>query len=217
MGLVKTSHNSKITKETSMTLQQMGLKFHETKSERDFTTVYNRLKPSISYYLRELVPNQDDRNEVIATTFAKVWAKIHQYDPYWNFSTWVYRIARNEALLFFRSKKRTYSYEGMEEMGINMEAKSPTIDSAAFSTEEEHPIDLLHDLAVAEIGNLPEIYRKVLTLREIEKMKYEDIAEELGWKHNTVRTRIRKAREIVRVNLTKSAPELIKLYNQETA
>jgi RNA polymerase sigma-70 factor (ECF subfamily) len=210
----------KVTKknpqEKPMSLQEMGMKFFETRTERDFTVIYYRLKPSISYYLRELVPKQDDRNEVIATTFAKVWAKIHQYDPYWNFSTWVYRIARNEALLFFRSKKRTYSYEGMEEMGINMEAKSSTVDSAAFLTDEDDPIDVLHDLAVAEINNLPEIYRTVLSLREIDKKKYEEIAEELGWKHNTVRTRIRKARELVRVSLLKKEPELVKLYNQET-
>lgn len=214
MPLIKVT--KKNPEEKPMSLQEMGMKFFETRTERDFTAVYHRLKPSISYYLRELVPNQDDRNEVIATTFAKVWSKIHQYDPYWNFSTWVYRISRNEALLFFRSKKRTYSYEGMQEMGINMEAKSPTVDSGAFSTDEDNPIDVLHDLAVEEINNLPDIYRTVLTLREINKKKYEDIAEELGWKHNTVRTRIRKARELVRVNLLKKEPELVKLYNQET-
>lgn len=200
-----------------VSLQEMGLKFFETKSERDFTNVYNRLKPSISYYLRELVPNQDDRNEVIATTFAKVWSKIHQYDPYWNFSTWVYRIARNEALLFFRSKRKTYSYEGMQEMGINMEAKGETTESLAFSGDEDHPIDVLHDLAVAEIQNLPDVYRQVLTLREVSKMKYEDIADELGWKQNTVRTRIRKGRELLRESLIKSQPNLVKIYSEEYA
>lgn len=205
----------KETKQKTSSLQEMGLQFFKTRTDRDFTTVYHRLRPSISYYLRELVPSQDDRNEVIATTFSKVWSKIHQYDPYWNFSTWVYRIARNEALLFFRSKKKTYSYEGMEAMGINMEAKAASVNIDDAIQQEDNPIDILHDLAVAEILNLPEIYKTVLTLREIEKMKYEDIAEELGWKHNTVRTRIRKAREIVRTNLTKREPELIKMYNQE--
>ena len=196
-------------------LQEMGLTFFESKSEKDFTDVYHRLRPSISYYLRELVPNQDDRNEVIATAFAKVWQKIHQYDPYWNFSTWVYRIARNEALLFFRSKRKTYSYDAMSEMGINMEAKGPITESDAFTTDDDHPIDLLHDMAVEEIGNLPELYKTVLTLREIDKMKYGEIADQLGWKHNTVRTRIRKARELVKTNLLKKAPSLVKLYNQE--
>jgi RNA polymerase sigma-70 factor (ECF subfamily) len=194
-----------------MSLQEMGLRFFETRNENDFTRVYHRLKPSISYYLRELVPQHDDRNEVIATTFAKVWNKIEQYDPYWNFSTWVYRIARNEALLFHRGRKRTYSYEAMEEQGINLEKKSFYEEN--FDGDED-PVDSLYDQTVNAIDGLPEIYRTVLTLREIHKKKYEDIAEELGWKHNTVRTRIRKARELVRINLLKNNPELVKKYQE---
>lgn len=195
-----------------MSLQEMGLRFYESRQENDFTRVYHRLKPSISYYLRELVPQHDDRNEVIATTFAKVWNKIEQYDPYWNFSTWVYRIARNEALLFHRGRKRTYSYEAMEEQGINMEKRSVYYEDAF--DQEEDPIDTLYDQTVSAIDELPEVYRTVLTLREIQKKKYEDIAEELGWKHNTVGTRIRKARELVRLSLIKKNPELVKMYQE---
>jgi len=194
-----------------LSLQEMGMRFFETRTENDFTRVYHRLRPSISYYLRELVPQHDDRNEVIATTFSKVWSKIEQYDPYWNFSTWVYRIARNEALLFHRGRKRTYSYEAMEEQGINMEKKVSHDEQYDY---EDDPIDSLYDQAVNAIDQLPEIYKTVLTLREIQKKKYEDIAEELGWKHNTVRTRIRKARELVRANLTKNNSELVKKYQQ---
>lgn len=200
-------------KEKDLSLQEMGLRFFESRNEKDFTRVYNRLKPSISYYLRELVPQMDDRNEVIATTFSKVWNKIEQYDPYWNFSTWVYRIARNEALLFHRGRKKTYSYESMEEKGINMESKLNAYHESDYDFEED-PIDSLYDQAVSAIDTLPEIYKTVLTLREIQKKKYEEIAEELGWKHNTVRTRIRKARELVRINLVKSNPELVKKYQQ---
>ena len=205
----------KVTKknpqEKPMSLQEMGMKFYETRTEKEFTAVYHRLKPSISYYLRELVPNQDDRNEVIATTFAKVWAKIHQYDPYWNFSTWVYRIARNEALLFFRAKKKTYSYDAMEEMGINMEAKAGFVNPDIFE-EELSPSERLASSVLDEIYNLPEMYRTVLTLREVDKKKYEDIADELGWKLNTVRTRIHKARRIIRSEIQKKEPALLKHY-----
>jgi RNA polymerase sigma-70 factor (ECF subfamily) len=192
-------------------LQQIGLNFFHSKTERDFTTMYHRLKPGISMYLREMLPNIEEREEVIATTFAKVWSKIHQYDPYWNFSTWVYRIARNEALLYFRGRKKTYSYDAMEEMGINMEAKlgSYAIDDYEF---ELSPIEQLADAVLAEIHNLPEIYKTVLTLREIEKKKYEDIAEELGWKTNTVRTRIHKARRLIRSEISRKEPALLKMY-----
>ena len=194
-----------------MTLQEMGLQFYRTKGELDFTRVYHRLKPSIGFYLREMVPELDDRNEVIATTFSKVWDKIDQYDPYWNFSTWVYRIARNEALLFHRSKRRVFSFEGMEEQGINMEKKMVDTFHEDLIFQDD-PIDILHEKVIGEIGYLPAIYKTVLTLREIHKKKYDEIAKELGWKHNTVRTRIRKARELVRISLVRKDPELVKKY-----
>lgn len=194
-----------------LTLQQIGLNFFNTRSESDFNRVYYRMKPGISMYLRDMLPNYDDREEVIATTFAKVWNKIHQYDPYWNFSTWVYRIARNEALLFFRGRKKTYSYEAMEEMGINMEAKVGTyyIDDVE---DDITPAEKLADAVLTEIRNLPDMYRTVLTLREVEKKKYEDIADELGWKTNTVRTRIHKARRLIRAEIQKKEPALLKMY-----
>lgn len=200
-------------KKQTSSLQEMAIKFHESRKESDFTTLYYRLKPGISVYLREMVPNRDDREEIIATTFSKVWTKIHQYDPYWNFSTWVYRIARNEALLSFRSKRRTYSYDAMEEMGINMESKlenfNPNYFEEDFTTTEQ-----LHELVLNEINALPEMYKEVLNLREVEKKKYEDIAEELGWKLNTVRTRIHKARKLIRSEIEKKAPQLLKQYQE---
>ena len=194
-----------------LTLQQIGLAFSNSRSDRDFNRVYYRMKPGISIYLREMLPNHDDREEVIATTFAKVWGKIHQYDPYWNFSTWVYRIARNEALLFFRGRKKIYSYEAMEEMGINMEAKVGTYQIDEIE-EEVTPAEMLADVVLGEIYNLPDMYRTVLTLREVEKKKYEDIAQELGWKTNTVRTRIHKARRLIRAEIQKKEPALLKMY-----
>jgi RNA polymerase sigma-70 factor (ECF subfamily) len=200
-------------------LQELGLAFFNSRSEGDFNKLYYRMKPSINYYLRDILPASDDREEALANTFAKVWSKIHMYDPYWNFSTWIYRIARNEALLMHRHKRRNYSYEGMEERGVNMEAKSPVVmPRIDMDSVNLDAVDMLHDFAVDEISNLPELYRIVMEKREIEKKKYEDISTELGWKQNTVRTRIRKGRELLRKSLSEKYPELVKSYieQQET-
>jgi RNA polymerase sigma-70 factor (ECF subfamily) len=198
----------------TQTLQKIGLNFFESRTEKDFTTVYHRMKPGISMYLREMLPNMDDREEVIATTFAKVWSKIHQYDPYWNFSTWVYRIARNEALLFFRGKKKTYSYDAMKEMGINIDAKAGFEETEFSEDDFVSTTERLHDVVLEEINNLPEMYKEVLTLREVDKKKYEEIADDLGWKINTVRTRIHKARRLIRAEILKREPELLKKYQE---
>ncbi len=197
-------------KKENQSIQEMALAFVNTRSQSDFAKVYHRLLPGIHSYLRELVPDYDDRNEVVATTFAKVWSKIDQYDPYWNFSTWVYRIARNEALLLFRSRRKMNSYENMAERGVNMDVISGVCYQAG--SEEIDPIDHLFDMALEEIENLPETYRTVLTLREVQKKKYDEIADELGWNQNTVRTRIRKARELVRAGLAERDPEIVKKF-----
>lgn len=197
------------------TLQELGLQFSQNRTEKSFAAVYNRMKPGISMYLKERVPNFDDREEIIATTFAKVWSKIHQYDSYYHFSTWVYRIALNESRLFYRSKRKTYSYDAMEEMGINMEAKAgfTELDDPEFG--EATPAERLAEIILEEIENLPEMYKTVLTLREVEKKKYEEIAEELGWITNTVRTRIHKARRLIRSKIQDREPNLLKMYQEQ--
>jgi len=197
-------------------LQELGMAFYQTRSEADFNKVYLRMKSSVGYYIKDILPASADRDEALANTFAKVWSKIHMYDPYWNFSTWVYRIARNEALLMLRYKRRNYSLEAMEEKGVNMESRNAVeMPNLELNNSELPIIDVLFEHAVDAISKLPETYKVVMTMREIEKKKYEDISKELGWKQNTVRTRIRKGRELLRKDLLSNHPELVRQYSEQ--
>ena len=197
-------------------LQELGMAFYQSRNESDFNKVYLRMKSSVGYYIKDILPASSDRDEALANTFAKVWSKIHQYDPYWNFSTWVYRIARNEALLMLRYKRRNYSLEAMEEKGVNMESRTAVeMPSLELNSNDLPVIDILFEYAVKAIDHLPETYRTVMTMREIEKKKYEDISKELGWKQNTVRTRIRKGRELLRKSLLNEHPELVRQYSEQ--
>jgi RNA polymerase sigma-70 factor (ECF subfamily) len=80
--------------------------------------------------------------------------------------------------------------------------------------DEENPIELLHEMVLTEIYELPDCYKSVLTLREVEKKKYEEIATELNMKINTVRTRIHKARMIIRNRIAQKAPGLLKQFQE---
>jgi RNA polymerase sigma-70 factor (ECF subfamily) len=92
-----------------------------------------------------------------------------------------------------------------------MEAKAGFVNPDSYE-DDLSPSELLASSVLNEIYNLPEMYRTVLTLREVDKKKYEDIADELGWKLNTVRTRIHKARRIIRSEIQKKEPTLLKHY-----
>ena len=172
---------AKKEKAKELSLQQIGLNFYEDRTEKSFAALMNRLKPGLGKYVREKYGCDDyqTREAVLLNTFTNIWSKIEQYDPYYAFSTWAYRIARNEALLSKRYGKKNYSLDGMQEMGINMTAKYPSLvsepDYEFFEPTAEEEMDRLYKLVLDEIGNLPGVYSVVLTGQLIKKQKLDDI------------------------------------------
>lgn len=203
-----------------LSLQQIGLNFYNTRDEKTFRAIHDRLKPGLSKYVREKYGCEDyqTREAVLLNTFTNIWSKIEQYDPYYAFSTWSYRIARNEALLSKRYGKKNYSLEGMQEMGINMTSKYSglvsTPDYEFFEPTPEEEMDKLYKIVLQEIGNLPEKYRLVLTDYHIKNQKEHEIAKNLGWNLNTVKTRKRKGKALLINSVAKSHPELVEKFQK---
>jgi len=209
-----------MAKKKELSLQRIGLNFYEKRDDQSFTVLHNRLKPGLSKYVREKYGCDDfqTREAVLLKTFSNIWEKIDQYDSYYAFSTWAYRIARNEALLAKRYGKRNYSLEGMTEMGINMTSKYPgltsTPDYEFFEPTQEEEMDRLYKMVLKEIENLPGVYRIVLTSSLIKKKKEREIAAETGWPINTVKTRKRKAKSLVYEAIAETHPTLVEKYYQ---
>ena len=203
-----------------LSLQQIGLNFYNTRDEKTFRAIHDRLKPGLSKYVREKYGCEDyqTREAVLLNTFTNIWSKIEQYDPYYAFSTWSYRIARNEALLSKRYGKKNYSLEGMQEMGINMTSKYSVLvstpDYEFFEPTPEEEMDKLYKIVLQEIGNLPEKYRLVLTDYHIKNQKEHEIAKNLGWNLNTVKTRKRKGKALLINSVAKSHPELVEKFQK---
>jgi len=58
------------------------------------------MKPGMIYHAMNILKDEDSAEDVVSMAFTKIWTKIDQYNPYWNFSTWSYRIVRNEAIQY---------------------------------------------------------------------------------------------------------------------
>jgi len=103
-------------------------------------------------------------------------------------------------------------------MGINMTAKHSglvsTPDYEFFEPTMEEEMDRLYKLVLEEIGNLPGVYNIVLTSSLIKKQKETEIAAETGWPLNTVKTRKRKAKQLVYKAIAEKHPTLMKKYYQ---
>lgn len=139
-------------------------------------------------------------------TMSKIWQKIEQYDcERGNFSTWCYNIARNESLLLLKSRKKFVSTddESIEtlyncQMMANGDFYDLFDDPSLTFINGQNKIDELYESIIQEIRELPDLYKDIMIDREINGMKYKDIAEKYDIKKRSIATRIRRARNKIK-------------------
>jgi len=199
-------------------IQSIALDFLENRDDKTFRTLINRLKPGLISYTYKYVNNIDLCKEIVSKTFIAVWEKLDQYNTQYNFSTWVYAIAKNEALGQLRIQKRNVSHEKLTENHSKvLKFYSPvdTMDIEFIGPSGEELTICLYEKTIEEIESLEEPYRTVMIEREINNKRLQDIAADLEWNLSTVKTRLRKARKDVATTLREKHPELLEAYYEE--
>ena len=166
---------------------------------RAFTELWDTNISSLRSYIGSVFKQLDDFyiDDICSRSFEKAFRQIHNFDESKSkFSTWLTAIAHNTALDALESEQRSRSKmvsidspdAPVSMIGsIQEEGDSTVLDTIIKDADEEKMQKL--------IASLPELYRDVATKRLLEGASYKDIAEETGLELNTVRTRIRRARQ----------------------
>ncbi|VTR94947.1 rna polymerase sigma factor : RNA polymerase sigma factor OS=Blastopirellula marina DSM 3645 GN=DSM3645_09692 PE=3 SV=1: Sigma70_r2: Sigma70_r4_2 [Gemmata massiliana] len=137
-----------------------------------------------------LVLSPEDAADVVQDTFLSAYQALHTFKGDAEFFTWLYRIAFNTAISLKRKKKPSVSLEShTRETGLDPNDPSEYVKpSAAIErTEDERQLS-------DAIARLSTEHRDVLVLKDLEGMKYEEIAEVLGVPIGTIRSRLHRAR-----------------------
>ncbi len=137
-----------------------------------------------------LVHSYDDAADVVQDAFLSAFQSLHTFKGDAEFFTWLYRIAFNTAVSLKRKKRPALSLEAsVGETGIDPDDPSEYVKPgvALERTEDEQQLSL----AIARLS--PE-HRQVLLLKDIDGLKYEDIAELLAVPIGTIRSRLHRAR-----------------------
>jgi len=201
----------------TLSIQTIALNFLENKSNRNFSLLIKRLTPGLYSFAYNFVKDKDLANEVISQTFVAIWEKIDQYDTKYNFSTWAYAIAKNEALGILRNKNKNLSLDKYSENHsklLQLYTPVSTMNIECIGPKGEELTKMLYDVSISAINNLDEPYKTVMIERELNQRQLTDIANHLGWNLSTVKTRLRKARKDIAGVLQKNYPDLIEIYNQ---
>ena len=78
-----------------------------TGDDKAFARLLNRYKDAIYFMLLKMVNNRSDAEDLTLEAFGKAFKSLHQYSPTYAFSTWLFKIASNNCIDFFKEEKRS--------------------------------------------------------------------------------------------------------------
>ena len=139
------------------------------------------------YFVRRLLNDQDTAFDVLQTVWLNVYRRLRRLRSTGAFRVWLYRITHDAAVSELRRQKRRVPIETQGDIEIgDLEDEA---DESAFENAE-----LVH----LGLQRLSVDHRRVLTLRFLEDMKIDEIAEVLRCKQGTVKSRLYHARQLMR-------------------
>ncbi len=149
-----------------------------------------------------MLGNPDDAKDILQDTFMKVYDHLDKFRGDAKLSTWIYRIAMNEALMKIRREKG--KMVSIDTFRVS-EGETRALDIVDWA---ERPLDKLLTKELGEemdaaVGKLPEEYRAVFLLRDVEGLSNAEIAKVLEISVPAVKSRLHRARLFLRGELTK--------------
>ena len=161
---------------------------------------------SIYFLLYSLLKNETEAEDVAQETVIKVYQNLEKFRGESQFRTWVLSIARNEGL----GRLRKMSSRREDSLEAETDEQTGDYTPAILTSWREIPSQALEqkelrNLLRKAIEGLPEIYRNIVLLRDIEEMDIRETAAALGISEASVKVRLHRARALLQRNL---APQL---------
>jgi len=153
---------------------------------RAFEDVYKASSSFVYNVAFRVVNNKEDALEVAQEVFMIIFHKLKDFRYESSFKTWVYRITANYAINYAKRNSRTKTVPFEESYG-----EGALDNEAQDRMDQEHKAKLIESL----LGELNPDQRACVVLREIQGLSYEEVAQALGININTVRSRLKRARE----------------------
>ncbi len=161
-----------------------------------FEQLVTKYQPKVFSMALSFTRNREAADDLAQEIFLKAYLALPRFHGKSEFGTWLYRVSMNHIKDFLRKKGRA------------REVSLDDVGEAAFSdkeqaerAEEERETEARRTLVQAVVQGLPEKYRMILTLRDIQGLAYEDISRILRLSPGTVDSRLHRARRMLRIKL----------------
>jgi len=170
-------------------------------NQASFEELITRYSAKAFSLASRLTKSQEDAEEVLQDVFVTVYRKIDGFEGKSSFSSWLYRVTVNAAFMKLRKKKH--------DQNISMDEALPKIENAPALRVAEYlegdnatqRTQIVEALELA-IGKLPEEYRPVFILRDVDGMTSKEVGKILDISIPAVKSRLHRSRLMIRRRLT---------------
>jgi len=175
-------------------------------SKLNFSSLYAEFHPKVLRYLTRLV-GESDAEDLAQEVFVKAGRSLAGFRGEAQVSTWLYRIATNLAVDRLRSPSYQqvalleFPEDGLPHLETELEDGNPWTGEKTPEIEKQLVQKYMTECLMDFIGKLPDDYRTVLVLSELEELSNKEIAEVLDVTLDTVKIRLHRARARLREDL----------------
>jgi len=168
-----------------------------------FSELLERYERKILRLAKNITQNDEDAEDVLQETFLKAYSHLENFKGDSRFYTWIVRIAVNESLMKLRKRKSDKTVSLDQELDTGEDYIPREIAVWDDNPEKNYSRDEIRDILDKSVEALPEIFRSVFVLRDIEDLSTEETADVLGISIPAVKSRLLRARLQLREKLTR--------------
>ncbi|MFA5668683.1 MAG: RNA polymerase sigma factor [Balneolaceae bacterium] len=168
-----------------------------------FEIIMRRYNQRLFRIQRTYINNEDAVKDTLQLTYIQAYQHLHQFRGDAKFSTWLTRIAINEALKYHNKQKRylsVHKFDTDNDSNYDMESDQITPEEELIQAD-------LRELLEHTVDQLPSIYRTVYMMREIEDIGSKETADCLKISEANVKVRLFRAKKMLRDKLERSVSD----------
>lgn len=174
--------------------------FDSQRSQQEFETVALDYFDALYHTALRLTHNPSEAEDLVQETFMKAYRFLHRFEPGTNMKAWLFTILRNTYINVYRKASRHQQVD-FEQVVPLYAAPERSPEWSSRQSVEEMLRHVVQDDVKRALDELPEEYRMVVLLADLEDFSYKEIASIVGCPVGTVMSRLFRGRRLLRKNL----------------
>jgi RNA polymerase sigma-70 factor, ECF subfamily len=171
-----------------------------------FRLIMQRHNRRLYRIARSVLRDESEAEDVVQETYMRAFTHLEEFRGDARLSTWLTRIALNEALGRLRQRRPAVDLKHLDTIDEQGEARVIFLPTPRQGSDPEAAAarSEIRRLLERAVDQLPDPFRVVFVLRDIEEMSIDETASQLGLRPETVKTRLHRARRLLRQSLDKT-------------